>query len=214
MRKQSVLESIKKEFEHQSVQVGNKYSNIPEELIWKYFSYKAHLDRHADVKAETRTVVPLDRELIALDQERQKRISTEIKPIEQDYQNKRNIQNAIAMNLSRLSPVSCYTYLVCGLSNTGVTEFDKFMENAQRYQDEVEETIYDKYQVRFYKSELGSGFQTSNLGSPDAVPDIHYQYTSSAEALQAGWVDIMLLLVFNLLFFSLAFVKFGRYDVR
>jgi len=218
MRKQSVLESIQKEFEQKSVEIHSKYRHIPEELIVKYFALKHSLSTNPNplIREETITVVPLDRELIALDQERKKRIANGIKKIERDYENKRNIQNSIAMNLSRISPVSCYTYLVSGLSNTGVTEFDKFMENAERYQDEVADTIYDNYQTRFFKKEDSSGTQITTLFDSEkaSIPDIHYEYTSLAEALQSGWVDILLLFLFNILFFVAAFLRFRKYDVR
>ena len=215
MRKHSFLESIKKEYEQKSLELYSKYSNIPEELINKYFSAKPILDKLPPLKAETEIVVPLDRELIALDEECQKRIANEVKEIERNYENRRNKQNAIAMNLSRISPVSCYTYLVSGLSNTGTIEFDKFVDNAQRYQDQVERTIYDKYQTRYWKTGKFTGTQVISLfESPESIPDMRYTYTGLEEALQAGWIDLTLLLLFGVLFFVVAFLRFRKYDVR
>jgi hypothetical protein len=49
---------------------------------------------------------------------------------------------------------------------------------------------------------------------PDTVPDMHYRYSSLIEVLEAGLVDVILLIVFAFLFFTLAFVTFNRYDVR
>lgn len=216
MRKQSLLESIEKEFEQKSVEVHSKYRHIPEELIGKYFSMKHSLSTNPPLREETITVVPLDRELIALEEEHQKRIANDIRKIERDYKNKRSIQNAIAMNLSRLSPVSCYTYLVSGLSNTGVMEFNKFMENAERYQHEVTDTIYNNYQTRFFKKEDSSGIQITTLFDSEkaSIPDMRYKYTSITEVLQAGWIDLTLLLLFGVVFFVAAFLRFRKYDVR
>jgi len=74
----------------------------------------------------------------------ERRIAGELKKIEQDYRNRRNVQFSIAMNLARISPVSCYAYILSGLSGTGVAEPDNFVRNAQTFQDEVKEIFYDK----------------------------------------------------------------------
>jgi ABC-type transport system involved in multi-copper enzyme maturation permease subunit len=47
-----------------------------------------------------------------------------------------------------------------------------------------------------------------------SIPDMHYQYQTLSEALQAGWADILLLCIFNILFFIAAFLRFRKYDVR
>jgi ABC-type transport system involved in multi-copper enzyme maturation permease subunit len=43
---------------------------------------------------------------------------------------------------------------------------------------------------------------------------MEYRYTTITQALQASWPDLILLFVFNLVFFALAFVRFNKYDVR
>ena len=122
-----------------------------------------------------------------------------------------NIQNIIAINISRLSPASCYTYLVSGLSHTGTREYKKFTENAQEFQDEVKKAIYDNYE----KIATKSFSQTTTLRDPpDTVPDMRYRYANMAEILEAGLVDMILSFGFTFLFFTLAFVTFNRYDVR
>jgi len=47
-----------------------------------------------------------------------------------------------------------------------------------------------------------------------SIPDMRYQYTSLTEVLQAEWLDILLLFLFNILFFAVAFLRFRKYDVR
>ena len=165
-----------------------------------------------------------DREAAALNEEYEKRIANEIRKIEQDYRNKRNVQASIAMNLSRISPVSCYTYLVSELSGTGVKEPDNFMENAQRYQDEVKRAIYDNILVKIYggpkKGETVSEFKMSGETvegfdpKQASIPDMRYQYTTLTEALEASWTDILLLFLFSILFFTGAFLLLRKYDVR
>lgn len=160
-----------------------------------------------------------DREVVTLDGECARRVAATIRRYEQDYRNKRAVQTSIAVNVSRLSPISCYTYLIAGLSGTGPAEPDRFKRNAQRYQDQVKEAIYDNYIVRRYGNTTGSsassvdrvdGFNESEA----VVPDMTYQYTTLAETLQASWPDLALLFLFNLVFFAVAFLRFNKYDVR
>jgi ABC-type transport system involved in multi-copper enzyme maturation permease subunit len=142
----------------------------------------------------------------------QMRIAGELKRIEEDYRNKRTVQFSVAMNLARLSPVSSYAYIVSGLCGTGVTEPDNFVRNAQRFQDQVEQVFYDKVPWCMDR-QLGfaEGF---NPWEPPAFPDMVYHYPSLAEALQTHWPDLLLLGLFDVLFFALAFMRFNKYDVR
>ena len=140
-----------------------------------------------------------------------RRIASELRKIEQDYRNRKNVQLSIAMNLARMSPVSCYAYIVSGLSGTGVAEPDNFIRNAQRFQDHVKQILYDKVYRRFDKTIIVEGF---NYSDPPSFPDMRYRYLSLTEALQIHWPDMLLLGLFDVLFCSLAFMKFNKYDVR
>jgi len=142
----------------------------------------------------------------------QTRIAAELKRIEEDYQNKRSVQFIAAMNLARLSPVSCYTYLVSGLCATGVTEPDNFVANARRFQGQVEQAFYRKTIWRLGRLQ---GFAKEfDRYKPPAFPDMVYHYPGLRKAMQVHWADMLLLGVFDVLFFSLAFMRFNRYDVR
>lgn len=146
-----------------------------------------------------------------------RRIASELKKIDQHYRNKRNVQFSIAMNLARISPVCSYAYIVSGISGTGVTEPENFVKNAQRFQDQMEQAFYDntplwsRYRWWFGKRQWGEGYDPSD---PPPFPDMRYRYPGLTEALQIHWPDMLLLGVFDVLFFSLAFVRFGKYDVR
>jgi ABC-type transport system involved in multi-copper enzyme maturation permease subunit len=169
-------------------------------------------------EAEKKAYGKYDREVVALNNECQRRIADAIRKLEQDYRNKRNIQASLAVNLSRISPVSCYTYLISGLAGTGPAESDKFIENAERYQEQVKAAIYDNWIIKTYRlggssassSDVVDGFDRSRA----SIPDMKYEYTTMAEVLRVGWVDILLLFMFNILFFSVAFWRFNKYDVR
>jgi len=169
-------------------------------------------------EAEKKAYTKYDQEVVALENERQRRIADATRKLEQDYRNKRNVQASLAVNLSRISPVSCYTYLISGISGTGTAEPDKFTENAERYQDEVKAAIYDNWIIKSYS--LGHGRATSSDpvdgfdSSKASIPEMKYEYTTLAEVLKSGWIDILLLFMFAILFFSVAFWRFNKYDVR
>jgi len=169
-------------------------------------------------EAEKKAYAKYDREVVALDNDCQRRIANAIRQLEQDYRNKRNVQASLAKNLSRISPVSCFTYLISGLARTGPAEPDKFTENAERYQEQVKAAIYDNWIVKIYRTKNGSASSTDVVKGFDrskaSIPDMKYEYTTMAEVLRAGWIDILLLFAFNILFFAVAFWRFNKYDVR
>lgn len=154
-----------------------------------------------------------------LEEEYQRRINEEVRKHEQHYHNRRRIQEAIAMNLSRISPVSCYTYVISEVSATGVLEMNNLAVDADRFQNEVKENIYDKIIINSYGGTGGgSATMIRNAEGFDPqkapVPYLNYQHTTLSKALQAEWVDILLLSLFNVVFFALSHVRFLKYDVR
>ena len=169
-------------------------------------------------EAEKKAYAKYDREVMALDNDCQRRIANAIRQLEQDYRNKRNVQASLAVNFSRISPVSCFTYLISGLARTGPAEPDKFTENAERYQEQVKAAIYDNWIVKIYRMKGGSASSTDAVQGFDrskaSIPDMKYEYTTMAEVLRTGWIDILLLFTFNILFFAVAFWSFNKYDVR
>lgn len=148
-------------------------------------------------KAVQQAEAKFKKEVIPVDQECQRQIADTLKSIEQDYTNRRNRQFSIGMNLSRVSPVSCYSYVTSGLAGTGVTEPDNFNRNAQRYQDQVKEAIYDDITQK-----------------KALIPDMTYSYPSVTQALQESWPDVLLLCLFAVLFPSVALARLNKYDVR
>jgi hypothetical protein len=63
--------------------------------------------------------------------ERDEQVNAEVDKIEQEYRNQRVKQSTIAMNLSRISPVSCYSYIVSEISATGVQEIENIAANSR-----------------------------------------------------------------------------------
>ena len=149
------------------------------------------------------------------------RTSNEIAKIENLYNKKKNIQMAITMNLSRLSPVSCFTYIISEFSSTGIAERRKFYEYAQRFQNTTNQELYDNYITRVYRTENSTSMYGDVKDGLDydtlknlPVPQLEYDRVTVREAVRVIWIDIVLLCFFCILFFTLSFVSFLKYDVR
>lgn len=212
LRKQIVREDLKHEFWRKQRELFEK------SLITFGVPLPKMPKMDPETEAEKKAYAHYDKEALALEKEYKKRTANEITKIEQDHRNKRNVQASLAMNLSRISPVSCYTYIVSSLAGTGAAGLDNFVENARRFQDEVKTAIYDNYIDKTYSV---AGFTTGGVRPVEgfdattlSLPEMRYRYPTLVEALQAGWTDILLLFLFSILFFSIAFIRFTKYDVR
>ena len=161
-----------------------------------------------------------DRDEETLRKEYEERIITETSRIERDYANLSRKQEGIAVNLARISPLSCFTYVVTELSGTGLLELENFRNRAERFQEQVNKAIYNNYITKRYGNTSGStaistmnkeGFEDKRVPIPNMSD---YRHVSAVEALRTVWIDILLLGMYALLFFAGAFVSFLRYDVR
>ena len=133
-----------------------------------------------------------------LESEYQQRIDEQVRRLDEEYAVKRGTQAAIAMNLSRISPVGSYTYIVWELSMTGALEASNLLQNARQFQTEVKENIYDKILVKSYGGASGAtaiminqapGFDPTKMDPPR----LNYRTVSFTDALQTEWVDIFLI---------------------
>jgi len=114
-----------------------------------------YIQRRAKTKDWDNATTQYNMNVIPLEKKYQDRINSAINRIEQDYKNKQNIQTAISVNLSRISPVSCFTYIVTELSGTGLLELKNFNERARRFQKQVKEAVYDNYVTERFASTKG-----------------------------------------------------------
>lgn len=132
--------------------------------------------------------------------------------IDRDFRTRKAYQLKIASALSRISPLASLTFAVTELSNTGIHEMDNLFTSARQFHDIVTRDVHS----RGYKDDIPGLGMRMNLDfiNADAIPQYLTQSSSLAQSLQASWVDILLLFMFNVLFFVGAYVGFLRYDVR
>lgn len=104
----------------------------------------------------------------------------------------------LSKNISRFSPSAAFTYLATDIAGTGILEERKLKQAVLRYKDLV------------YGKPIDSGGNL--LGD---FPAFSFQRSSVKEVLSAeGFINLTILIMFNILIFAAAYVAFLRYDVR
>jgi hypothetical protein len=110
-------------------------------------------------------------------------------------------------------------YALSELSGTGTSEIENFSKQAQQFQETVKQNYYDNFEFSEYRTEnqWSGGYYRKEGFDLDKFPVPHmssYHHVDLAGALSICWLDIVLLVLFSVLFFTGAFVSFLRYDVR
>ena len=100
--------------------------------------------------AMTDAYAKYDEEVVILEKGYQERINNTLENIDRNYHNDQNNQSGIAVILSRISPVSCFTYIISELSGTGLIAAENLPMNARRFQEKVEKDIYSKQIYKIY----------------------------------------------------------------
>ena len=122
------------------------------------------------------------------------------------YQEKLRTQIELSKNLSRLSPSASFTYASTDLANTGVVLFANFKRSVKRYEDAFREWGED-WHDKFHDNEL-----SDNWFRMDQIPSLTMLPSHLDDTIDAVLLDILLLVVFNVVFFMLSYTFFLRYD--
>ena len=153
------------------------------------------------------------------EKEYQDKIVKAMQKIDQDYAQKLKTQQSIAKNISRLSPISCYMYLMTEIASTGLLEMRNFNDYAARYQDKVEQEVYSKFSDTKYMFGGSVWVMSNNRGDTNTdnieVPHLeNYSFLSIEKILFRSLPDLLLLLLYLIVIPWITFVVFSRYDVR
>lgn len=151
---------------------------------------------------------------------RQEKIEAFTERINEEYINKKNQRENVALSLSRISPTSVFTFASTELAGTSLNLQNRFMSSAKDYQ-----TVYSNFMTEKTGSEGHGGFRmimitTDNDGEepetldPNEMPQFEFTSTSFETATSNSLLDIGLLILINLIFFGGAFAAFLRYDLR
>jgi hypothetical protein len=146
-----------------------------------------------------------------LQQQYHTRLVERWREIDRDVSRRRAVQTRIASNLARLSPVACFIRPLAEISRTGWLEYQRFSADVARYEEVLNHEVYEKNVYIRYKGGIGQSFE-GDAQAP--APRFSETETPDDRLFENVLPDLVLLVVFNLLFFTGAFVGFRLYDVR
>jgi len=108
-----------------------------------------------------------------------------------DYRNRFDRLVSVSQNITRFSPAAAFTCLATDLMGTGISEERRLKKAVLLYKD----LVWNKQQ--------------------DDLPTFNFHRSSIKEVFGfGGLANLMILILFNMLFFVSAYVAFLKYDVR
>jgi ABC-type transport system involved in multi-copper enzyme maturation permease subunit len=146
-----------------------------------------------------------------LQQQYHTRLVERWREIDGEIARRRAVQTRIASNLARLSPVACFIRPLAEISRTGWLEYQRFSSDVARFEEILNNEVYEKN--AYIRSKGGV---TQSYEGDIQAPAPRFAETEFPDDRLFSNVlpDLVLLVVFNLLFFAGAFAGFLRYDVR
>ena len=127
--------------------------------------------------------------------------------LDQFYEDKLQAQIDLSTTLSRISPSASFTFATTQLAGTGIDLFSRFRQGYKRFEDGFRE-YGRQFRIREYTKSLPDDWY-----EPDHVPSLRIAPQHVDSAVAAVFTDILLLCIFNALFFMLSYLFFLRYDV-
>jgi ABC-type transport system involved in multi-copper enzyme maturation permease subunit len=127
---------------------------------------------------------------------RVERIKLEREKLTEDYRNRLNSLIRTSKNITRFSPTAAFTYLATDVTGTGMLEERRLKRAVVEYMDFMG----------------GWDWGDDKKNDPRAFS---YQRSSIKEVLGGGGLsNCLILILFNILFFTGSYVAFLQYDVR
>jgi ABC-type transport system involved in multi-copper enzyme maturation permease subunit len=121
--------------------------------------------------------------------------------VDKDFSRRLTNQMNLAQNLSIFSPAAVYTSAVNRLARTGLDEHERFMEGVFRHWQSLIERMKLRYKdLKAYRSAT--------------LPEFNFPSESLSQSFLATLPQWIILSLFSLIFFVLAYVKFLKKDVR
>jgi len=121
--------------------------------------------------------------------------------------------------LMRISPMMVYTFLCESIAGTGFHRFESFLKQVRNYRNEWREWILaedrkDKESFHILSNEEWTRPFSQKDVEFGNLPSFSEKPIPLVDAVRSGMLDVVLLILFNFVFFIGAYVAFLRYDVR
>jgi ABC-type transport system involved in multi-copper enzyme maturation permease subunit len=128
-------------------------------------------------------------------------MTAEFDKIFEEFSRRQTAQMKLAEMLSALSPAALYDQVTSRLAGTDIREYDRFLEDAHR----LWLKFIERTRLRYTNEEA---YKKTTL------PDFSHRLDSTADALASVWPQCLLLFLFSLILFALAYTGFLRKDLR
>ena len=133
-----------------------------------------------------------------------RRIADRKRQISDGFQREMGDQVRLAQGLSRISPLASFVYAVSGLAGSGVEEQFRFQNALLDYQREIQRFVYAAHERKAKTGTLEiSGY-----------PRLVFKAAPLSDRIAGAVTDLLLLGMWNVVFFAGAYVGFLKYDVR
>ena len=132
--------------------------------------------------------------------------------IVRDFERQLSHQVDVARNLTRLSPVATYVYANTDIGVTGVRHEQELVDALRSYQRQFARYV-DEKMAESGNEGMFWGSSNDEDYSIDDMPVFNYRPENLGMRLQVRSTDVLLLIVFAVLFFMVAFVAFLRTDI-
>jgi hypothetical protein len=133
----------------------------------------------------------------------QTQVNQATEDIVRDFERQLRRQVDVACHLTRVSPVASYVYASTDLAETGVRREQALVDGLRRYQRQF---------VQYVQEKTVDGDDEASYTVAD-LPVFSPPVEAVAARLAARSTDVLLLAVYAVLFFMLAFVSFLRTDI-
>jgi len=118
-----------------------------------------------------------------------------------------------AKNLSRLSPLSAMRYAAMSVADSGSERDDRFLRALASYRGDFVKFVRDRARKENVAQRVFSLDPPKPLDLT-GMPEFRFQEESVGPAFVRALPDLMILLLYSILFFILAFFSFRHYDPR
>ena len=146
---------------------------------------------------------------------RSARIGDAKQTIYNEYRQQQLHQVKLAQNISRVSPTAIYQIGCEALVGTGIKHYERFFKKAVEYRRSLLQFTYEEYPFNpNLFLEAAERHQLTELKiSLDKIPKFGDTLADFSTSVAEASLDILLLFLFNLVFFMGAFLAFTRYDL-
>ena len=132
--------------------------------------------------------------------------------LEKFYRDKLSLQVGVSQNLARLSPSATYLFAATRLAGTGPALAEEFAHADQRFKESAQEYLNEIYREVDWDSN-GLRVKNQDWFSIEDLPRFDMVAEGLSDSLDAALTDILLLAIYNVVFFMASYLCFLRYDV-